>query len=91
MTTIVRKRFTFKCWHCHRTYTLLREVEGQPVLNVQCPYCYSAGVVPLAPYRRKTVKVFRDGKPTPEDAATAWEFPEVLPTIAPDAPSPERS
>ena len=49
------KRIPIDCWNCQRRYTLLREFDGEPVLNVACPYCRKAGEIDLAPYQ-PTVK-----------------------------------
>lgn len=83
MPPILTKRFDFKCWNCHRQYSLLRTVEGQPELYVECPYCYAKGVVDLSPYPRP-VTVLKGGGPVPEGEPATWEFPAVLPTTPPN-------
>ncbi|MBK8615949.1 MAG: hypothetical protein IPN96_02315 [Anaerolineales bacterium] len=49
----MKKRFTFKCWNCSRTYTLLREITTAQKITVACPYCLSEAVVDLAPFLKE--------------------------------------
>ena len=82
-TKTQRFRFTFECWKCKRPYTLVREIEGHPVLSVQCPYCFSKGTVNLDPHRERIVQLFRSGEPHTGPEMTAWAFPETLATADP--------
>ena len=74
----ISKRLTFECWKCGETYSLLREIdEGNPVLNVACPYCGAEATVDLAPYRND--KVYRGDNPGAVTVGS-YELPTVLPT-----------
>lgn len=80
----MKKRFTFKCWNCERTYTLFREITNQQTLQVACPYCKADGVVDLAPYLKdKKIIVKREGD-TDENIGHEYQFPDVLPTNKPE-------
>ena len=81
----ISKRLTFECWKCGETYSLLREIdEGNPILNVACPYCGAEAVVDLAPYRKKKPdSTFRGGASTSNNAdVPGFTLPDVLPTRA---------
>jgi len=77
-------RFTFKCWNCHKDYTLFREITNEQVLTVACPYCDSEAVVDLDPYRKTVTSVMRGIGDKEQDLGEALELPEVLPTHKPD-------
>ena len=77
----MKKRFTFRCWHCDRTYELTRTIEGQPRLLVECPYCEKEGVVDLAPFRSETVTIFKSVNPPPASAEQSLTLPDVIPTV----------
>jgi len=76
---VVQKRFSFVCWKCHRTYSLLRTVEGDPVLRVKCPYCFAEGVVDLNPYRKNVVTVLRKDIPCRRLRLSPGTFPNRSP------------
>lgn len=78
----MKKRFTFQCWNCTRTYTLLREITKGQKLEVACPYCNAEGVVDLTPYPRKIVTLRGEGDA--EQEIEELELPEVLPTQKPE-------
>lgn len=76
----MKKRFTFKCWNCARTYTLLKEITKEQTLRVACAYCKADAVVDLAPYLKdKKVIVRREGSEE-QDAGQEYQFPKILPT-----------
>ncbi len=80
------KRFTFKCWNCGRTYTLLREITKEQKLAVACPYCSSEGVVDLEPFLKKVKHVVRRDAEVAlkNDLPEMLDLPDVLPTQKPD-------
>jgi len=80
----MKKRLTFQCWHCNREYSLTREVEGQPRLLVECPYCEKEGVVDLAPFRSEAVEIFKSVDPPRARAGQNLTLPEVIPTVQPE-------
>jgi DNA-directed RNA polymerase subunit RPC12/RpoP len=83
----MKKRFTFKCWNCNRTYNLLREITNDQVLAVACPYCNSEGVVDLDPFRKKPEKVMRSATYVPgksTDLGEELDLPDILPTQKPE-------
>lgn len=75
----MEKRYTFECWHCKETYTLLRDTRALDKIFVACPYCSSEAEVDLSPYPKKVVSVMLgDGKqPSQEEIL---DLPDVLPT-----------
>ena len=77
----MKKRHTFQCWNCGKTYTLFRDfIVGQKML-VACPFCGEDGLVDLAPYRDTETTVYRGI--ADDEAETRLEgltLPEVLPT-----------
>jgi DNA-directed RNA polymerase subunit RPC12/RpoP len=79
----MKKRLTFKCWNCSRTYTLQREITNEQVLTVACPYCGEDGVVDLNPFRNTITTVMRGTEDKEQDLGQALDLPEVLPTHKP--------
>lgn len=77
------KRFTFKCWNCGKTYTLLREITKDQTLAVACPFCSAEGVVDLEPFRKKVKPVMR-GETESDDLPEMLDLPDVLPTQKPE-------
>ena len=55
----MKKRFTFKCWSCERTYTLFKEITKEQVLIVPCPYCKADAIVELPLYVKEKKTVLR--------------------------------
>ena len=85
----MKKRLTFKCWNCQRTYTLLREITNEQVLTVACPYCNADGVVDLRPYPRGEITVLRNLSVLSQDddkqlLGDELQLPDVLPTQKPE-------
>lgn len=76
-----QKRLKFECWNCKRTYSLLREVQGQPKLVVACPFCEEEAVVDLAPYRSQVVQIQQGDEGI---TAELLQLPDVLPTARRD-------
>lgn len=73
----MKKRQTFECWNCERTYTQL--VEGQPKLIVECPFCGAEAEVDLAPWREQSMTIMRGGGEEAE-LGQVLNLPDVLPT-----------
>jgi len=78
----MKKRFTFKCWNCPKTYTLFREISTEQVLTVACPFCNAEGVVNLKPYPKK--KMIVRGESDVEQKIEELELPDILPTQKPE-------
>jgi DNA-directed RNA polymerase subunit RPC12/RpoP len=81
----MRKRLTFQCWNCGKTYTLLREITTEQTLTVACPYCNAEAVVDLEPFRKKVKNVMRSGEGIASaaprnDMPEELDLPDVLPT-----------
>jgi hypothetical protein len=74
----MKKRLKFKCWNCEREYSLTRDLQGQPRLIVECPFCEREAVVDLAPYRSEAVGVYK-GEAESGGAETIT-LPDVIPT-----------
>lgn len=77
-------RLEFECWNCKRSYSLLREVEGKPKLNVACPFCGKEGTADLNPYQNDIVEAFKSASPTQKSFGTTLNFPQVIPTATPE-------
>ncbi len=76
------KRLTFKCWHCNRTYSLLRDLTGSPKLNVACPYCEKAGIADLNPHQNNEVDIHK--QPDLDKKPPDLNLPKIIPTTAPE-------
>lgn len=76
----MEKRIKMKCWQCERVFSLLRElqVDEQPRLRVECPFCGAVAVVDLAPFRTERTEVLRSGDKT--TTGSRLNLPDVLPT-----------
>jgi hypothetical protein len=85
----MEKRLTFKCWHCDREYSLLRDLSHGPKLLVACPFCEKEAVVDLSPYRSEVVGIYQSQSSGTEAVGEAYRLPDVLPTIVPDDQSIE--
>lgn len=72
----MEKRIKFRCWNCQREYSLLKQIQGEPKLFVECPFCGAEGVVDLAKWRTDTITLVR-GK---EEGIPGYSLPDVLPT-----------
>ena len=77
------KRYTFKCWNCHRTYTLFKEITNEQELIVPCPFCAAEAVVKLAPYKKKKIPVMKGKGDAEQAVGFDYDFPEVIPTQKP--------
>lgn len=84
MSTKVRPEF--KCHQCHRHFGQVVDLDGDPVLLLECPYCGAQCKVDLAPHRTRIVEVMRGG------AAIAGmpgnHLPASIPTFPPEANEP---
>ncbi|MCA1789529.1 MAG: hypothetical protein LC667_06650 [Thioalkalivibrio sp.] len=74
----MRTRPTFECWQCERTFGQVFDLEGEPVLLLECPYCGAECKVDMAPYRERVVTVTRDE--VAGTSAMSYEIPETVPT-----------
>ncbi len=84
----MRTRPTFECWQCKRTFGRVVDLEGKPVLLLECPYCGAESKVDMAPYRQRVVTVTRD-----EEGGTStvrYELPDSVPTFKPGGEEPEQ-
>ena len=78
---MTEKRLKYKCWHCEREYTLLRELKGLLRFTVVCPYCENEGVVDLAPARPEGMDTLRGG-----ESDAPWEYLDLSGTIPTSKP-----
>ena len=78
-----KKRQTFKCWNCHRKYSLLKELSEKRKLFIACPFCMQDAIVNLTPYEKPTINTYKSGDHTGESEAVELELPEVLLTEKP--------
>ncbi len=58
------------------------DLEGEPVIIVECPYCGAQCKMDLAPYRQRVVVVHRGAGS--ESGAERWELPGIVPTYPQD-------
>jgi DNA-directed RNA polymerase subunit RPC12/RpoP len=79
----MNQRYTFKCWRCSKTYTLLRDITGQQTLVVACPYCNADAIVDMAPLGKKIKQVIK-GAGQEQDLGEELVLPDVLPTAKPE-------
>lgn len=79
----MKKRFTFQCWNCQKTYTLFREITKGQVITIACPFCNKKAVFDPNPYPPK--KVVLRGEGDGEQESVELDLPEVLPTQEPDS------
>ncbi len=84
-----KTRPSFECWKCKRTFGQVVELEGDPVLSLECPYCGAACKVDLAPYQQRVVEVMKDGASGLGEIR--YELPDRIPTSEPgdEAPTQE--
>jgi DNA-directed RNA polymerase subunit RPC12/RpoP len=76
----MKKRFTFKCWNCGKTYTLLREITETQELIVACPFCEKEAIVKLEPFKRDVKSMLRGAEGEADSIGFEYDFPDVLPT-----------
>ena len=76
----MKKRFTFKCWNCNREYTLFKEITGDQVLFVCCPFCGKEAEASLDPYITSKKTILRGGAGDEQSMGYEYNFPEVIPT-----------
>ncbi|MES9905400.1 MAG: hypothetical protein ABW168_22330 [Sedimenticola sp.] len=72
----------FQCWKCEREFRQSIDLEGEPVLMVECPYCGAVCVVDLNPYRTPGIDPLRNTSATLE-THPEYELPECIPTTQP--------
>ena len=82
----MKKRFTFQCWNCEKTYTLFREITKEQKISVACPYCNTEAVVDLDPFRKekKVVSLVRGEGDEEQSLGVELELPEIIPTQKPE-------
>jgi DNA-directed RNA polymerase subunit RPC12/RpoP len=76
----MKRRLTFKCWKCDKTYTLLRELNEKQELLVACPYCGSQAVADLKPFIHKVKPIIRIDEPEKAPDEFVLRLPDVIPT-----------
>lgn len=86
---IMKTRPSFECCQCRRTFGQVVDLEGHPVLLVECPYCGAECKVDMAPYRQRVVIVTR-GEHTGSGAAY-HDLPGTVPTSRPGDDDPEQA
>jgi len=74
----MKTRPSFQCWQCERTFGQVVDLEGEPVLLLECPYCGAECKVDMAPYRKRVVTVTKDEAAGP--STDRYELPQTVPT-----------
>jgi len=59
---LLKKRFTFKCWQCGETYSILREVNLAQKLQVRCTECGAKADVDFRPFTKVKSVLRQDGR-----------------------------
>jgi len=77
----MKTRPSFECWRCERTFGQVVDLEGKPVLLLECPYCGAECKVDMAPYRRRVITVTRDEEAGP--STVGYALPETVKTFKP--------
>lgn len=74
----MKKRLTFRCGKCTRTFSFTKDLTDEQELLFSCPFCGTELVLRLEPFRRKKITVTRGAG----DETTEWEyaFPDVIET-----------
>ena len=79
----MKKRLTFQCWHCQRTFEQTRELNDALRFLTQCPFCEKEVVVDLDPYRSSVTDIFKSVDLPKTSAGETLTLPAVIPTTAP--------
>ncbi|GIK09666.1 MAG TPA: hypothetical protein PKC99_13590 [Anaerolineales bacterium] len=69
-----KKRLTFQCWNCSKTFSLTKKITDEQELILSCPFCGAESVAKL--HREKKKTVYRGEGDTGQDE---WEY--TFPTI----------
>lgn len=77
----MKTRHRFECWTCKRAFGRVVDLEAQPVLLLECPYCGATCKVDLSPYRQRVVTVTRGQEGVPD--LEEYAFPETIQTAEP--------
>lgn len=77
-------RLKFKCWQCHRIYSLKpANITEEQTLIVPCPFCDAEAVVKIEPFKRETKTVMRGAGEEEQSLGFKYDFPDVIPTQKP--------
>lgn len=77
-------RLKFKCWNCHRNYTLMpSQMTKEQELIVPCPFCGAEAVVKLEPFKKKIIPVNKSTNDDEQAVGYEYVFPDVIPTEEP--------
>lgn len=82
-----KTRPKFQCCKCERCFGQVVDLEGEPVIILECPYCGAQCKVDLAPYRQRVVVVHRGAETGPGTDTGRWELPGTVPTHPLDDPA----
>jgi predicted nucleic acid-binding Zn ribbon protein len=75
----MKTRPSFECCQCGRSFGQVVDLEGKPVLALECPYCGAECKADLAPYRQPIIAVLKgEGAASGE---TSYELPDPVPTF----------
>jgi hypothetical protein len=77
----MKKRQTFQCWNCSRTYTLFKDFNPKDKISIACPYCHAEAVVDLEPY--SVVMIHKGEKSSEENQEHEIKLPEIIITHKP--------
>ena len=76
-----KKRQTFECWNCGKTYKLYPALRGEQKWTVACPYCNLRAVVQLEPFRKpKPIDIYKGAEAGEAPEVEELVFPDIIPT-----------
>jgi hypothetical protein len=84
----MKTRPSFECWQCEGIFGQVVDLDGEPVLLLECPYCGAQCKVDMAPFRQRVVTLTRDEAAGP--STIRYELPEIVPTFKREDEEPEQ-
>lgn len=80
----MKTRPSFECHACKGTFGKVVDLEGDPILLLECPYCGATCKVDLSPHKHRVVSVLRGG--AEGVSGERYELPGRIPTVAAEEP-----
>jgi len=84
----MKTRPSFESWKCNLTFGQVVDLEGEPVLLLECPYCGAECKVDMSPYKHRVVTVTKGEEAGP--STVRYELPETVPTFNAGDEDPEQ-
>lgn len=74
----MKKRLTFRCGKCTRTFSFTKELTDEQELLFTCPFCNAELVLRLEPFRKKKITVLRGAGTHSQPDEWEYVFPDVI-------------